>query len=77
MIEVRVQGGEAEPAFLQGFAVARMLLKHLVIVRNPQLNSGQPLGEIVSRNTNNGVLEHSASPYPLLCAMMPCAMNFS
>src|ERR1700689_5778992 len=63
MIEVRIQRGESESAFAQGFAVACMLLQHFVILRNSQLNRGESLGKIDSRQTNNGVLEHVTSLY--------------
>jgi len=69
MIEVRVQGRQAEPACSQGLAVARMLLQHLIKARDPELDRRQPLREIASRSTNNGMLEHWLSPYRLLCAM--------
>ena len=57
MIGIHLQRGEGKAACPQCVAVACMLLQHLVIARNSQLNRGESLGEIFSRNTNNGVLE--------------------
>ena len=61
MIEIRVQSSKDETASPQGFAVACMLRENLVKARSSQVNTGEALGKIASRGTNNGMLEHYRS----------------
>jgi hypothetical protein len=62
MIEIRGQRSQRESAFPESLTVACMLLQHLVVQRNSQLNRGEPLGEIACRQTNDGVFEQWRIP---------------
>jgi hypothetical protein len=61
MIRILVQHSNRKPTRHQRFAVKCMLRKHLVMHRNSQINTSEPLREIYSRGTNNGMREHYLS----------------
>jgi hypothetical protein len=61
MIQILVQTSHREPTRQQRFAVPCMLRKNPVMSWNSQVNTGEPLGEIYSRGTNNGMREHYRS----------------
>ncbi len=58
MLQVDWQRGDVQAALRQGFAVSGMLLQHCLVIGRTQVDGGEPLGEVGTGRSYDGLLEH-------------------